>query len=420
MTADRVERIRELDRRVVETSKGIRVLGSLSWAPEAIERFLQAHRAGRRELPEVQNVPLDHGRARSELAALKQRIDSADPMGRYLDETAGSYAIAARMLEVPGTAEFVELSAALYGRPSDPLPGTSRTHLSAADELLAHTTALAEMGLGGDPELVHSAEVAQKMFQERLDAFFGAGAVEVEIDPDLASKAAAGSKRLRIRGRTGFSARDVEQLVQHEAFVHTATALNGRAQPLLTAMSLGAPRTTLTQEGLATVAELVTRTIDVGRLRRIALRIRAIHLALDGADFLDVFAFFLEAGQSEDESVRSAMRVFRGGDLRGRHVFTKDVVYLQGMVAVHTFLRKALFAKRPELVAWAFAGRMHLGDVFLLEEDFQRGHVVGPRHQPPWAADLPSLGAYLAFARVVYGIDEREVTLDGILPMQDF
>jgi uncharacterized protein (TIGR02421 family) len=419
-TEGRADRLRSLDRRVVESCKGIRVLGSLSWAPDAIERFLAAHRQGRRDLPDVRNVPLDHGKARRELADLKAQIDSNDPAGRYLDETAGSYALAARMLEVPGTAEFAELSAALYGRPDDRLPGSSRTHLEAADDLLAQTRDLADVGLGGEPELVHSAEVAREMFQHKLDAFFGEGAVEVEIDPDLASKAAAGSKRLRIRGRTGFSARDVEQLVQHEAFVHTATALNGRSQPILSAMSLGAPRTTLTQEGLATVAELVTRTIDVGRLRRIALRIRAIHMALDGADFLDVFQYFLEAGQSEDESVRSAMRVFRGGDLRGRHVFTKDVVYLQGMVAVHTFLRKALFAKRPELIAWAFAGRIHLADVFLLEEELSEGLVVGPRYRPAWATDLPALGAYLAFARIAYAIDEHGVPLEEILPLQDF
>lgn len=416
---DRLSRIAELDRRVVDASKGIRILGALSWGPEVIEKFLAAHRAGRRELPQVEQTPLDHAEERAELASLKAVIDSADPMGRYLDETAGSYAIAARMLEVPGTAEFTELSVGLYGRPSDKLPGSERTHLDAADELLQHTQELADMGLAGEPELVHSAEVARGQFQERLDAFFGAGVVDVEIDPDLASKAAAGSKRLRIRGRTGFSARDIEQLAQHEAFVHTATALNGRAQPVLGAMSLGAPRTTLTQEGLATVAELVTRTIDVGRLRRIALRIRAIHLALEGADFIDVYEFFLSAGQSEDESVRSTMRIFRGGDLRGRHVFTKDVVYLQGMLAVHLFLRKALKERRPELIAFLFAGRLHLSDVTLLEGDFSDGHLVPPRHRPPWAQDLPALGAYLAFAHVAYRIETSEVGFDRILPAQD-
>lgn len=415
----REQRIADLDRRLVEASRGIRLLGALSWAPDTIDRFLASHRAGTPELPDVVHVPVDHAEARAALAALKQEIDSHDPLGRYLDETAGSYARAARMLEVPGTAEFCELSSTLYGRPSDRLPGSERTHLEAADELLAQTDDLVGSGLAGEPELVHSAEVAQQMFQAQLDVFFGKGKVEVEIDPELASKAAAGSKRVRIRGRTGFSARDVEQLVQHEALVHSATALNGRSQPLLTSMSLGAPRTTLTQEGLATVAELVTRTIDVGRLRRIAVRIRATHLALEGADFIEVFRYFIEAGQSEDESARSAMRVFRGGDLRGRHVFTKDVVYLQGMVAVYTYLRKALSAQKPERIARAFAGRLHLSDVALLEEEFESGLVAPPSYLTPWASDLPALGAHLAFAQLAFRIELADLAFHEILTPTD-
>lgn len=411
----REQRIAELDARLVEASRGIRLLGALSWAPDVIDQFLASHRRGLVALPELVQEPVDRREVREALAALKADIDSGDPMGRYLDETAGSYALAARMLEVPGTPEFAALSTSLYGRPSDRLPGRDRTHLQAADELLAQTDDLASIGLSGEPDLVHSAEIAQQMFQQRLDAFFGPGKVEVEIDPELASKAAAGSKRVRIRGRTGFSSRDVEQLVQHEAFVHSATALNGRAQPLLTSMSLGAPRTTLTQEGLATVAELVTRTIDVGRLRRIALRIRATHAALEGADFVEVFRFFLGAGQSDDESVRSAMRIFRGGDLRGRHVFTKDVVYLQGMVAVYTYLRKALRAQKPERIARVFSGRMHLSDVELLEEDFEAGHIVAPTYLPPWASDLPSLGAHLAFAQLAFRVELDELAFDEIL-----
>jgi hypothetical protein len=58
--------------------------------------------------------------------------------------------------------------------------------------------------------------------------------------------------------------------------------------------------------------------------------------------------------------------------------------------------------------------------VFLLEEDFASGLIVGPRYLPPWARDLPALGAYLAFARLAYRIDEAGVALDGILPMADF
>jgi hypothetical protein len=107
--------------------------------------------------------------------------------------------------------------------------------------------------------------------------------VRVVLDPDLASKAIAGATRIRLRASARFSELDKAQLLQHEAFVHVGTALNGRAQPRLTSLSLGAPRTTQTQEGIAMLAELLTGSIDIQRLRLIALRVVAVQQALDGA-----------------------------------------------------------------------------------------------------------------------------------------
>jgi uncharacterized protein (TIGR02421 family) len=416
---ERRERLAELDQRLVAIARKVRVLGSLSWPRATVDAFLEAWRKGEPALPEPPHETIAHDESLEALAALRARIDQQDPVGRFLDDTAGSYALAARMLAVQGSPEFLEIGTLLYGQPKDPLPGSKLTHLDAADQLLAATASLKDAGVSDEPTFVMSAEAAQLEMQSALDAFFGAGRVRTVVDPELGSKAAAGSKNVRIRGNTGFSPLEVQQLLEHEAFVHAATALNGREQPVLTSMSLAAPRSTLTQEGLATVAELVTRTIDIGRLRRIALRIRAIHMALEGADFLDVFRFFLDEGQSEDESVRSAMRVFRGGDPRGRTVFTKDVVYVQGLVAVHTFLRKAIAAHRPVLIERMFAGRIHLSDVLLLEEEFESGLVAPPRFLPRWARNVPSLAAYLAFSAVAYRIDVGALELDAILPAVD-
>lgn len=407
------------DARLVAIARQVRVLGSLSWPSHVIERFLDGYRSGRASLPEPAAQRASHEGDLSALTALRAELDKDDPAGRFLDDTAGSYVLAARMLGVQGTAEFSEISRALYGAPSDPLPGSKLTHLDAAEQLLTATASLAGAGISDEPDFVLSAEGARSELQTSLDAFFGEGTVDVVVDDELASKAAAGSTRIRIRGRTGFGAMEVAQLLEHEAYVHTATSLNGRGQPVLTSMALASPRSTLTQEGLATVAELVTRTIDIARLRRIALRIKAIHMALEGADFVEVFRFFLDEGQSDEESVRSAMRVFRGGNVRGRWVFTKDVVYVQGLVAVHTFLRKAIASHRPVLVERLFAGRIHLSDVLTLEEDFESALIAPPRFLPRWAKSLPSLAAYLAFSAVAYRIDVHELELGEILPAAD-
>src|SRR3546814_12199530 len=63
----------------------------------------------------------------------------------------------------------------------------------------------------------------------------------------LIAKAAASTTRIRLRTNTGFSEYDRNQLLMHEAFVHTLTGLNGREQPWLKSMARGAPRTTATQ-----------------------------------------------------------------------------------------------------------------------------------------------------------------------------
>lgn len=411
----RDDHLRALDQRLCAVAKGIRVLGMLTWPEGTVQRFLESWRRGAPQLPELE---LAGGSMREEREALEEIIDEhdpGDPLERFVADTAHSYALAAQMMEAIGTPAFTHLSRELYGVPGDRLPGASMTHFEAATMLLDTTESLTAMGVLEESALCLTAEHVAEELTRAFAAFFGPDAPEVTIDEDLASKAAAGSKRVRIRAQTCFSELDVVQLIEHEGFVHAGTALNGRAQPYLTCMGLSAPRTTLTQEGLATLAELTTRTIDIARLRRLALRTVAIQHALDGADYLDVFRFFIASGQSEDESAHSAMRIFRGGDVGGGAVFTKDVVYLCGLTAVHTFLRKAIAERRPHLVRRLFAGRIALPDVHRLEEAFAAGHVAEPRFVPAWAKDLHRLAAYLAFNVVINRIDLGSVELESLL-----
>lgn len=172
-------------------------------------------------------------------------------------------------------------------------------------------------------------EVFAERLQKSIDEFFVDDKVEVVIDPGLSSKAIAGSNRVRLRAGALYSELDLNQLLEHEAHIHAAKMHNGKRQTNLQLLSLGSPRTTRTQEGLAVIAELMTLSLDNVRLRRIALRVKAIAMALDGADFIEVFKSFLDAGQSEEESYQSTVRCFRGGDVRGTTVFTKDTVTLK-------------------------------------------------------------------------------------------
>jgi hypothetical protein len=128
------------------------------------------------------------------------------------------------------------------------------------------------------------------------------------------------------------------------------------------------------------------------------LRILAIDMALNGADFIEVFRFFLDAGQTEADSFASAQRVFRGAPTSGGAAFTKDAVYLHGLLSVHTFFRWALKNQRMTLCRNLFAGKLALHDVLALEPYFDNGYIAPPRYLPPWVQHAHGLAGILAFS----------------------
>src|SRR6185312_15885305 len=91
--------------------------------------------------------------------------------------------------------------------------------------------------LAPEEQVPISATALRLQLQSDLDDYFNARVIEVVLDPDLIAKAAAGSTRIRLRAGASFSDYDRHQLLQHEAFVHSLTALNGRQQPVLQSMA---------------------------------------------------------------------------------------------------------------------------------------------------------------------------------------
>ncbi|WP_222711441.1 flavohemoglobin expression-modulating QEGLA motif protein [Parahaliea aestuarii] len=386
------------DQRLVAMVQDIKLLSSLSWPREVQLSFLQEWRAGNPRLPEVNYERQSHADTLRALDTLMAELDTHHPLGRYLHSTARSYHDAARLLEARGTAAVTARSLSLYGKPGDSIAGGTVHNIDAARHFIEVTAAYEQEYSLHEADYCLSAEVLQRELSERIGKVIDRHDIEVVIDENLASKAAAGATRIRLRAGTPFSEYDLNQLLEHEAFVHSLTAINGREQPHFRSLSLGAPRTTGTQEGLATFAELVTGAVDIRRLQRIALRIIAIDMALRGADFIDVFRYFLDAGQTEVESFNSAMRIYRGAPVTGGSAFTKDTVYLHGLMEVHTFFRWALKHNRLRLCRHLFAGRMTVGDVVRLAPLFEAGDIAAPMYLPPWMLRTNGLAAYLAFS----------------------
>ena len=387
-----------LDARMVRVARSIRLLNMVSWAASEQKRFLECYARGEFSLPRHEYPKHDFSEARRELEAVAREADHDHPLGHYVGDSARSWAIAAELLESLGTPEVMTHSIRLFGRPDEPLPGGGPTTREAAHHFIDIANELDKELLAPWEHVEISAISLQLQLQAALDDFFNERIIEVVLDPDLIAKAAAGATRIRLRSGAAFSDYDRHQLLEHEAFVHSLTALNGREQPQFQSLSLSSPRTTATQEGLATFAEQITGSIDIERMKRVSLRIEAVARAMEGADFIEVFRYFLDAGQPPNESFVSAQRVFRGVPTTGGCAFTKDTVYVRGLVGVHTFFRWALRERKLRLCRLLFAGKMTLADVQRFEPMFDCGALVPPRWLPHWLARANGLAGMLAFS----------------------
>lgn len=385
----------------------------------AEEIFLSGWRKGNPQLPGVKFERLNLSDTIATLDSIVIRCNQDEPIEKFLADTAQSYADAGRMLTHVGTPDFTRYSTKIYGRPDMVYKLQGLSAVDGANFFLEITNKL--LGNTRFPPTITdiSAQELVGWLKSEVDEFFEHDSVEVVLDQHMASKALAGATRIRVRGSAVFSQLDKDQLLYHEAFVHTATMLNGKKQPNLKSLGLGAPRTTRTQEGIAVMAELITNSIDITRLRRIALRVLAVKQAMDGADFIEIFKFFLNAGQSEEESVRSAQRIFRGGDMRGGIAFTKDAVYLQGMLEVHTFMRLAIRDNRPSLIRNIFAGRLTMADALRLDPMFESGWLQPPVYLPAWASDMRKLAAMIAFSTAIDNINLEKIYLERIVELED-
>ncbi len=389
------ERITLAAKALREAERPLRILGLLAWPLEVRERFLAANG---REMPRISYPDPDTGGVREALESARRLIPDCGPAREWLTRTAARIENATDMLYHLGTRDFHQAACRLYGSPSGALPDSEATPLELARRLRQIIDQLNHLDLGAPPEASVTAEAVARRMGAAARQFFGSEAPAIELVENLSANATAGPDRIRIRSTAHFTERDVEQLIHHEAGIHVGTGLNGRHQPHLPILASSHPGTTRTQEGLAVFSEFITGTMDLDRLGRLADRVLAIQMAVDGADFLQVYRYFLERGSTEKIAYEQARRVFRGGPLEGGAPFTKDLVYLDGLLRVHEFLRQTVAAGRADCLQLLFCGKLDLEDIPVLADLAGMGLLQPPRYLPAWARDRRFLVAYLAYS----------------------
>jgi uncharacterized protein (TIGR02421 family) len=393
-----LEQITYLDRELVAIIQDFHILQPLSWPLETQQLFLAEAKKGNYILPEVTYAKQDCYDKIHVLRAYIKKLGKDDhPAVCFLRDTAESYLVAHYILQGIGTEAVSEYSAILYGSPKQKVGGYKRSNIDVAKYFLRVVDQY--QATVRDEPLIYSAEEFRRLLQERVWEWIDPerDPVQITLDDKIAARAASGSNYVKIRRDARFSEVDLLQMLHHEVFTHTLTYINGRKQPVLSCMGYSSPRITATQEGLAVFAEYINLSIELVRLKRIALRIVALDMAGKGANLIDLYQFFKQNGQNAEESYYSAMRTFRGGFPKGGVVFYKDNVYIRGLIEVEGFLKQAMHLGLVHDIAILFAGKLTTGDVIRMNPLIEQGYIIPPSYMPKWASRSGELAAHLAF-----------------------
>ena len=402
-STQRITRICEI---LYEAAKKTRVLSHIGWSGHVREQFFKTNG---QELPIVE-YPDYNAKPVLELVADARGLLQGSSIDQWLERQAEALHNSAQMLLHTGNPEFFDYSKRLFGAPDDALLDGQNTSLTLAQDFDKALVGLNDFDASFLPKRDVDSEEMANNIETAVAKMFGDDAPVVTVVDELSANALAGSERIRIRRDAQFNDKDIEQLIHHEAGIHVATSLNGKHQPYLPILAASHAGTTRTQEGIATFSEFITGSMDLQRLRRLADRTIAIKMAADGADFLDVYDFFLERTNNDVQSFENSRRVFRGGVISGGAPFTKDIVYLNGLIRVHNFLRSMIVNGRPDCMLLLFCGKLDLEDIPVLAELTQMGLCQRPKYLPGWASDMRFLLSQLAYSGFLNKMDLKAIS----------
>lgn len=413
--------IHTLSERIVAAQKPIRILDSLKW-DNSIEEYFFRHKC--KKLPPIDRDyylnknPLSYDPAKKIAEfqdidrSIRRQLGPFSGVGSIMQRMCYEYCRVVQMLEARGTPRFTEISQELYGSSEDAFHIGAPT-LKDLGSLVSETLNKIkdQVRTEADDETFTSKDVVE-ILRKRLEKFFNQGdSISVELSDGIIADASAGADRIKIHDGLKFSKREIRTFEIHEGWVHLGTTLNGMAQPICTFLSKGPPSSTVTQEGLAIITEIFTFSSYPGRLERLNNRILAVNMAEEGANFFDVFQFYVDQGMSQDDSYQSTVRVFRGSIPDGGP-FTKDLAYSKGFILIYNYMRLAVQRGLVKRIPLLFVGKTTLEDLHVLYDLMEEGIITPPRYIPPQFEDLAAVSAWMVYSLFLNRLDLRRLALD--------
>lgn len=413
--------IRDLSERIVQAQRPIRLLDAIKWDPSIKEDFFKNNF---KKLPAIdrsyyERLPLafDPATKNDEFyeieLAIRRHLGQFSPVGNIMQRICREYREVVRMINARGESEFSKISQELYGSSEDVFYAGAPS-LNDLAQATSHTLAnmenyrIQEI----DDKIYTSADVVA-ILQERMSSYFHTAdiKVHVKLSDGIIADAAAGADTIRIRCGGMYSAREIRIFEVHEGWVHMGTTLNGAEQPICTFLSKGPPSSTITQEGLAIILEVFTFASYPRRVKKLTDRITAVNMIEKGANFFEVFRFFLTQGYSEDDSYGNTTRVFRGSIPTGGP-FTKDLTYSKGFILIYNFLRLAIRRGLLSRIPLLFLGKTTLEDLRTFSDLIEEEVVIPPKFIPPQFKDLSALTAWMTYSNFLNRFNLERVEND--------
>ncbi len=398
-------RLKKISGIIFRASKKVRILRSLRWPSSARLSFFNNKS---QKIPTIEYEPFDSAEVVYILSKANTLFKDTD-YDTWLKKKSDDILKSAIMLESVGTESFFNLSAEIYGTPRATFRDGTTSPLDLAirfDEIIESFQK--NKSKFRKPKLISSDEL-KSLIEESVQKIFKDKAPEVLVVDNLSAKATASVRRIRIRKSARFTQKDVNQLINHEALVHVATTINGRMQNSMPVLGANYGSITKTQEGLAVFSEFITGSVDIKRMRRLSDRVIAIDMAINGADFIEVYRFFVERSDSKTQAFESTRRVFRGGITSGGAPFTKDIVYLDGLIRVHNFFRAAVSYGKEDVSRLIFSGKLDLDDISIIKLMVKDKLVRSPKFIPPWFLDIDFLICYFSFSVFIDEINYKKI-----------
>lgn len=319
--------VKDLSTQLRDIAKDLSFLGHPRYPLRELYLLFPQHKGFIDNLEDVSvkfNVNVDEKkRSMDRFAANMQSADVPYQLKKIFKDRLTDYQMLLNMMENFGTHQFFECCKKLYGT-SEKLD-KNNSFLYFLEEIPKYCVP----DKGGEK---YQGEKALNYLRKKLLETFDEKDFEVKPSSSLLSDSSAGRRTLKLNPHKEYTAQLLDVFLVHEGWVHLGTSLNGAIQEDNPWLSTWAPRTTFLQEGLAIITELITGCMTMERWNKVMLRHLATSMAEKGSSITEVYEYLRQHNMDDLDSFKLALRVFRGVPLDGGMAFTKELLYLHGMI----------------------------------------------------------------------------------------